>query len=155
MEIKVIRKHFLENCTISEVSTNIDKQLFTCLEDKDRGLYNDMTDKQVAAVKVHGVTAIPYGRYQVIMSKSNRFGIVLPELLNVKGFAGVRMHVGNYPTDSEGCLLVGTGADLEKGMITNSKVGFGALYKLMDAAYSKKDTIWLTITKEVNTNANA
>lgn len=70
-------------------------------EDEDRFLE---TGKQE---KVHGRTAIPRGRYRVITSYSPHFGRVLPELLSVPHFSGIRIHGGNTAEDSEGCILLG------------------------------------------------
>lgn len=57
--------------------------------------------------KIAGQTAIPAGHYAVQLSPSPRFGRVLPELLNVPNFSGVRIHAGNRKEDTAGCILVG------------------------------------------------
>lgn len=72
----------------------------TC-EDEDRFLEGQVTEK------VYGATAIPRGRYKVETSYSNRFCRVLPIVLDVPGFTGIRLHGGNRAEDSDGCLLVG------------------------------------------------
>ncbi len=69
-------------------------------EDKDRYLEN-------GGQKVYGETAIPRGRYRVVLSFSQRFGRVMPEVLGVPQFKGIRFHGGNSPQDTEGCLLLG------------------------------------------------
>lgn len=57
--------------------------------------------------KVYGQTAIPAGKYKVKKTYSPRFKKKLPEILNVPGFSGVRIHSGNTAKDTEGCLLLG------------------------------------------------
>ena len=57
--------------------------------------------------KVRGQTAIPAGNYEVILNWSPRFKRVLPMVLDVPGFSGVRIHAGNCAEDTEGCVLVG------------------------------------------------
>lgn len=73
---------------------------YTC-EDEDRQLetYPDR--------KVYGRTAIPRGRYRLLLTYSQRFGRELPLLVDVPGYRGVRIHGGNTPEDSEGCILTG------------------------------------------------
>lgn len=61
----------------------------------------------VREVKIPGETAIPAGRYDVRLSLSQRFQKVLPEVLAVPGFTGIRIHAGNTQADTHGCLLVG------------------------------------------------
>lgn len=56
--------------------------------------------------KVHGMTAIPAGKYQVIVSMSERFKRETPLLLNVPGFSGIRIHGGNTAEDTMGCILI-------------------------------------------------
>ena len=56
---------------------------------------------------VQAVSCIPAGTYRLRLSRSARFGRDLPELLGVPGRFGIRIHRGNYPQDSTGCILVG------------------------------------------------
>ena len=60
-----------------------------------------------AGTKIAGKTAIPAGTYKVKKTMSPRFKKILPEILNVPGFTGVRIHAGNLPKDTDGCLLLG------------------------------------------------
>ena len=57
--------------------------------------------------KVYGKTAIPAGIYKIVLSYSPKFKRILPEILNVPMFSGIRIHAGNTAKDTEGCLLVG------------------------------------------------
>ena len=80
-------------------------------------------------VKVYGETAIPAGKYKVIITWSNRFKRKLPLLLNVPGFEGIRIHPGNTAVDTHGCILVGVNDS--KGHIGQSKFTFYELFKKM------------------------
>lgn len=68
----------------------------------------------VRDVKVQDATAIPPGVYEVIVNYSNRFARQLPMLLNVPGFTFIRIHGGNGPQNTEGCILVGKESDGER-----------------------------------------
>lgn len=61
----------------------------------------------VRPVKIPGETAIPAGTYAMRLSLSQRFQKLLPEILTVPGFTGIRIHAGNTQADTAGCLLVG------------------------------------------------
>ena len=69
--------------------------------------------------KVYGESAIPYGTYEIIINQSTRFKRLLPLLLNVPHFEGIRIHPGNTAKDSHGCLIVGKNTEI--GKVTNSR----------------------------------
>lgn len=81
--------------------------------------------------KVYGITAIPYGTYKVILSMSNRFKRVLPLLLDVPEFSGIRIHSGNSADDSLGCILVGENKQV--GKVLNSRKTEKKLMKVLQA----------------------
>lgn len=58
-------------------------------------------------IKIKGKTAIPKGKYEVILSYSPKFDRTMPLLLNVTGYEGIRIHAGNNSNNTEGCILVG------------------------------------------------
>lgn len=65
-------------------------------------------------IKIKHKTAIPTGIYKVILTVSNRFKRLMPLLVGVKGFSGVRLHGGNDSEDSSGCPLVAFNTDYVK-----------------------------------------
>lgn len=93
--------------------------------------------------KIKGETAIPLGTYEVIVTYSNRFGMLMPLLLNVPNFEGIRIHSGNTHEDTEGCILVGK--PLRADFIQQSRDTYVQLMKLINAA-RPKSKIWITIT---------
>ena len=108
------------------------------LEDVCRGLTQNMTEAQIAQIKVKGQTAIPSGTYKVDITFSQKFKKYLPILENVKGFEGIRIHSGNDSDDTEGCLLVGK--NKAKGQVLESRDTFN---KLMNKIWNDKN---ITIT---------
>lgn len=143
MNLKLIRKQFTEESTIGELYIN---DVFECfiIEDKDRGLQKMMTPNEIAIKKLHGVTAIPYGIYEVAITFSNRFKTYLPLLMGVTGYEGVRVHKGNRASESEGCLLPGTSKG--NNVVNSSKVAFDKLFAKLKAV-EKKEKIFIEITK--------
>lgn len=141
MEILVERFEFTETSTISNLYVN-GKWTSYAIEDKDRGLLDSMSEEDIKAKKKHGITAIPKGRYKVVISFSNRFQKYLPELIGVKGFTGIRIHSGNTSADSEGCIL--PGLTKSKDFVGNSVKAFTSLFTKMKAV-EKKEKIYITI----------
>jgi hypothetical protein len=66
-----------------------------------------MDSAAIQKIKVYAQTAIPTGKYQVVMTYSSRFKKVMPLLLNVPGFSGIRIHSGNTANETEGCIITG------------------------------------------------
>ena len=97
----------------------------------------------VRPTKIPGVTAIPAGRYRVTISRSPRFGVLMPEIHDVPGFLGVRIHTGNRPEDTEGCLLVGRAIDPRTRTLVDSRAAYAALYARLVASPG-----WITITDD-------
>ena len=98
-------------------------------------------------VKVKHETAIPAGRYEVIMGWSNRFQKVMPRLQRVPMFEGILIHAGNTKDDTSGCILVGKMRGDNR--ITESCSAFNRLYNLLaEAALSGK--IWIEIHNPAN-----
>jgi hypothetical protein len=116
MNIEIVRGKSSSKSTIGKMSIDGVFQCYT-LEDVTR------------AQKITGMTAIPAGDYKVIINLSNRFQRLLPLVLDVPGFSGIRIHPGNKAEDTEGCILVGTTAG--EDFIGNSRIAFHALFEKM------------------------
>lgn len=127
--------------TIGKLYIN-DKYFCDTLEDTDRGLTQSMTEQQIKSNKVYGETAIPTGTYRIIISYSNKFKKQMPLLLNVPGFAGIRIHSGNTEKDSLGCILVGKNKAV--GKVLESRDTYSKLFSILQEA-NKKETIKITI----------
>jgi hypothetical protein len=124
MDMLLTREPSSDECTLGELSVNGEFECFT-LEDK------------VRPVKIKGMTAIPAGAYEVVVTFSERFKRPLPLLLNVPNFDGVRIHQGNTAKDTEGCLLVGKKKG--KDAVLQSVLAFDALFaKIVEAAGREK-----------------
>jgi hypothetical protein len=144
MELQLKREIFTDISTIGTLT--IDGK-FECyiLEDKDRGINNTLTLEQILRVKVYGKTAIPYGRYEVDWTMSARFKKMMPILLNVIGWSGIRIHSGNSELDSLGCLLCGTRKLSNR--ITESTIATNKLYAKIEAAKKQGQRIFITIVR--------
>ena len=118
MEILVKRLYKKSEYTIGKMY--IDGVYFCdTVEDTDRGLSQNMKNSTIEAKKIYGKTAIPTGRYSVVLSYSNKFKKTLPLLKDVLGFSGIRIHSGNTAEDSLGCIIVGE--NKIKGGVINSR----------------------------------
>lgn len=120
-------------------------ELFTC-EDVDRGL--DAAILATLARKVKGATAIPVGTYRVAVTMSERFKRRLPILLNVPGFAGIRIHPGNTSADTEGCILVGGRRDEANGRVLDSRAPCDWLCAVIAAELQRGGQVTIEVRRD-------
>jgi hypothetical protein len=141
MELVLNRTTRTNRSTISELTVN---GVFECfvLEDKDRGLRQGMTLSELMALKIKTRTAIPSGRYEIVVNFSDRFQKMLPLLLDVPAFAGIRIHPGNTDTDTEGCLL--PGKTKSPDMVGSSRAAFTVLFDKIKAAI-QREKVFITV----------
>lgn len=146
MELKQVRKFKGDKYTISDFYIdgvkicNICEDPVRVLIDKNKdGDFNDAGEG-----KIYGDTAIPAGKYEVVITYSDRFKKYLPLLLNVPGYEGIRIHPGNSAADTHGCLLPGIN-DIQ-GRVSNSVKYFTLIFdKISNAINVKKEKVYINI----------
>lgn len=139
MELTLNRIFLGSSATIGELLIN-DKYLCDTLEDRVRP----------EGEKVYGKTAIPEGTYEVKLTHSPRFKKILPEILNVPNFSGIRIHTGNSSKDTEGCILVGTWDGEKEDWVGNSRIAFDELMTLLEEATNNKEKVTITVKSLLN-----
>ena len=95
------------------------------------------------AHKIKGRSAIPEGRYAVVISFSPKFEQWLPILLGVPKFEGIRIHEGNCSEDTEGCILVGKNKLV--GQVVDSRIWLHRLKQKIVEAKERGEPVWITI----------
>ena len=134
MKLTLVRTYFFKDRCIGYLYLDGDFFCYT-LEDHDRRL-------EEGGEKVPKETAIPRGTYKIKLTMSTRFKQVLPELIAVPQFTGIRIHAGNFPGDTEGCILVGEEYNMEDTTIRKSRI---ALNELMAKLIAVEDGITIDI----------
>lgn len=142
MKLKLERKYKKPNYTIGNLYVN-GKWFCNTIEDKDRGLSQDMPLDEIKKLKIKGETAIPTGTYSIIITYSPKYKKPMPLLLSVKGFEGIRIHSGNTARDTEGCLVVGE--NKEVGKVINSRYTFNKLFNILQKAIDNGETVRIEI----------
>ena len=138
MEIKVIRNILTSEYTVGKLYID---GVYTCDTIEDR--YRIIKSK---ADKVYGVTAIPCGTYPVILDYSSKYSKLMPHILDVPYFEGVRLHSGNSDEDSLGCLIVGEYMPgVAGGWVANSKIAYSKVFAKLKEASDKGERIFITI----------
>ena len=144
MELRLERKYRSSKYCIDKLYIN-GKYFSDALEDPDRGLTDSMSLEEIKKIKVKGNTCIPYGTYNVTITYSPKFKRTLPLINKVKGFEGIRVHNGNTPQDSSGCVLLGF--NKIKGQVIDSKVTVNKFIDIVQKALNKGEKVTIEITK--------
>lgn len=142
MEITLDRAWKKDGYTISRLFIG-GERICEALEDTDRGLKQSMSLEEIKKLKIYGKTAIPSGRYKVVMSYSPKFKKVLPEVLDVKGYSGIRIHWGNTAKDTLGCIL--PGLNQRKGTVLYSTKWTNVIISEISSAIGRGEEVWLNI----------
>ena len=149
MELRLERKWKKEKYTIGNLYVD-DVWFCKTIEDKDRGLRQDLPLSVNQKRKVKNETAIPTGRYRVTlgvkspkMSQRPAYDFChgyVPRLINVPAFDGILIHIGNTERDSAGCIIVGE--NRVKGKVINSTETFKRLCEVLKKA---TENVYITI----------
>lgn len=134
--MKILLKRFIRGpeATIGSISVDGEWHCWS-LED---------TVREPGEPKVYGKTAIPAGKYPVIVNLSPRLKKRMPRLLQVPGFEGILIHKGNTAEDTSGCVLVGAKVDSPTRISDCSKV-FDELFQKIDYAYGSGEGVTIEI----------
>lgn len=133
------RTHFAAAYTLGRLTTP--KQTFWTLEDAVR----EQAGVPVSQWKIPGETAIPKGTYPLILDMSNRFGKIMPHILNVEGFSGIRIHSGNSEHDTEGCILLGWGVTKD-GRLEQSRIAVDDFMAELEGYYDVGASVQIEIS---------
>lgn len=133
MLIEVKRSWFTSHSTGSKVYLD---GVFSCF-----GLEPPTRDDSVKP------RAIPDGTYEVKLLWSPSHKRIVPHVLNVPGFDAIEIHIGNFPQDTKGCLLVGDGCGLN--YVSESKQAFDRFFAQLEAVVAKGETLQIIYSKAV------
>lgn len=139
MELTLTRIAKRKTYTIGRLSIN-DEYFCDTLEPTWR-------DYAHGAYKVKGKSAIPEGRYAIVITWSPRMKKWLPLLVGDHDFnkkwQGVRIHAGNTAKDTEGCILVGQNRQV--GQVLDSRLWLHRLLQRITDAKEQNEAVWLTV----------
>lgn len=132
MDLKIVRKEFTSKSTIGELYVD---DVFECYTLEDR--------YRPDGPKVPHETCIPCGTYEVTIDFSNRFKRLMPHVLDVPNFSGIRIHSGNTSADTEGCILLGKTKATDR--VDKSRLAFNNFFAKLDEAVDSNEPVALEI----------
>lgn len=145
MKLKLISHTFSNNSTLSDMLID---GVYECKILEPQYLGSDNSKH------VPFKTASPAGNYKVIIDQSARFKRLMPHVLADEDFdfgnfeynsCGVRIHWGNYPHDTEACLLTGTTESVD--FVGHSVDEFNIIFAKFQKAIDAGETIELEIDR--------
>ena len=132
MHIDVARKYETDRSITGEISVDGQEECF-CLE-----------PARTTPVNAGHPCVTAGGPYKVILTYSPHLGYICPEVLNVPGRSSIRLHKGNKPEDTLGCVLAGSSLGPQPDWVSNSRDAFDKLMILFKDAAEKADPITIT-----------
>jgi len=144
MNLELNRKEYPGEATIGGFYID---GVFQCysLEDKDRHLEDFLS--AIDEYKIHGRTAIPRGRYQVIIDWSDKHRSLRLHVLGVPGFTGIRFDIANHTDEVQGCIALGMIRDSNKpDMVFSSTLAIKAVTVKVLQALLRGEEVWLTVS---------
>lgn len=88
---------------------------------------------------------IPAGTYNVVRYASPKRGYMVPLLVDVPGRSEIEMHIGNYPYNTDGCILIGS-MRINAQMIGESEAAFNEFMAEFELAFANEESVTLTIS---------
>lgn len=142
MELYLKRKVFTKDYTAGQLFVE-DKPVCFTIEDYCAAKPGEWQSK----CKVFGKTAIPYGRYQVLVTFSSRFKRMLPGVFNVPDFEGIRIHNGSSELNTEGCVIVSYHKQADSDRLVSERIAMNDLTDMLTIA-QKTQKIYLNIVED-------
>lgn len=116
--------------------------VFECFTLED--VVREIPGQPVAMWKIQNQTAIPAGRYQLTIDVSEHFGgRLMPHILAVPGYDGVRIHSGNTAADTDGCILLGQVRGVDD--LLQSHDAYNSFFPKLQAAINRGEPVHITV----------
>jgi hypothetical protein len=90
--------------------------------------------------------AIPCGTYDVTIRWSEKHKRLVPHVEHVPGFEEIEIHIGNFPKDTLGCLLVGQSKNTD--FVGGSALAFEVVFRILSEAREKGEPITITYVEK-------
>ena len=98
--------------------------------------------------KIQDQTAIPAGRYRVIINRSKRFKKDMMRLVGVPFFDGILIHGGNTDENTRGCILVGDKLEGKEIVHGTSTPAIRALFAKVQKFITDGGEVWITVSRD-------